>query len=70
MSNDGKLRAVVDRAACCGYALCVEICPEVYRLNENSIAEILLDPVPPALEKKVRQAVAECPQSALSVEEI
>ena len=68
--SEERLRAVVDQAACCGYALCVEICPEAYRLNADSVVEIILDPLPSALNHKVRRAVAECPQSALSVEEL
>ncbi len=63
------MRARVDRAACCGYALCVEICPEVYKLGDDAIVDIQLDPVPPHLADKVRQAVDECPQSALTMEE-
>ena len=62
-------RAIADRAACCGYALCVETCPQVYRLDDNSVVEILLNPVPAELIDKVRQAVEECPQSALAIEE-
>jgi len=63
------MRAKVDRAACCGYARCVEICPEVYALDATAIVEILLDPVPKELTEKVLQAVGECPQSALSIED-
>jgi ferredoxin len=63
------MRTRVDKAACCGYALCVEICPEVYRLGGDAIVEILLDPVPPELADKVRRAVEECPQSALTAED-
>jgi ferredoxin len=63
------MRAVVDKAACCGYALCVEICPEVYKLNADAVVEILLDQIPEDLTEKVLQAVAECPQSALATED-
>jgi ferredoxin len=62
------MRALVNKAACCGYALCVEICPEVYKLGDDAMVEILLDPVPPELAGRVQRAVDECPQSALTVE--
>ncbi len=70
MSGSGTLRALADRTACCGYALCVEICPEVYRLDAGNIVEILLDPVPPEFADRVRRSVEECPQSALSIEDV
>lgn len=63
------MRALVDRAACCGYALCVEICPEVYTLGDDAIVAIQLDPVPLELAGKVRRAIEECPQSALAAED-
>jgi ferredoxin len=46
------MRALVDKAACCGYALCVEIFPEVYKMGSDAIVEILLEPVPLAFADK------------------
>ena len=69
MSNDptGRLRVVVDKPACCGYGVCAEICPEVYKLDENGFV-FLNDPlVPPGLEDKAREGAEACPQSALAV---
>ena len=37
MSNSNKLRIVADRSRCCGYGLCAQMCPEVYKLDENGI---------------------------------
>ena len=32
-----KLKVVIDKPACCGYGICAEICPDVYKLDENGI---------------------------------
>lgn len=66
--ESGQVRAIANEAACCGYALCVEICPEVYQLGDDNIVRIMRDIVPQELVEKVRRAVAECPQSALAIE--
>jgi ferredoxin len=69
MSDDltGRLRVVVDKPACCGYGVCAEICPEVYKLDENGFV-FLNDPLVPAgLEDKAREGAEACPQSALAV---
>jgi ferredoxin len=60
------LRADVDRIRCCGYAVCTEICPEVFELHEDGFYSVGGD-VPPELEDKARQAAVECPASAIEV---
>ncbi len=65
-SNSG-LKVIVNKPACCGYGLCAEICPEVYKLDKNGIV-YLDDPlIPPGLEEKAREGAAACPQDALSI---
>jgi len=63
----GRLRVVVDKAACCGYGICSEICPEVYKLNELGIVYVDDPIVPVGLEEKATEGAAACPQSALTV---
>jgi len=64
-----NLRAAVDRTACCGYALCVEICPDMYELGDDNVVHIIQATIPDELMERVRRAVELCPQSALSIEE-
>src|SRR5262249_50603965 len=35
-----RLKVVIDRAACCGYGICAEICPEVFKLDANGIVYV------------------------------
>jgi ferredoxin len=65
-----RLKAVADRSACCGYGICFEICPQVFKLDENGFVTVAVDEVPAGLETQAREAAASCPQSALAIEEI
>jgi len=60
-------RVVADRSACCGYGTCVEICPEIYRL-EGGLVVLTMDIVPPELLEQAIEGAESCPQSALVVE--
>ncbi|MGW8205115.1 ferredoxin (plasmid) [Sphingomonas bisphenolicum] len=63
-----KLKVVIDKAACCGYGVCAEICPEVYKLDANGIVYVDDEIVPEGLEEQAREGAEACPQSALAVE--
>jgi len=65
-----RLKLEIDRAACCGYTICADICPEVYKLDSNSIVEEYHDVVPTHLEEKAREGADACPQNAIVVVEI
>ncbi len=63
------MRAIVDVETCTGCGLCVDVCPEVFELNEESIAKVIADPVPPEAEDTCRDAAESCPVDAISIEE-
>ncbi len=54
-----------DSCTACG--LCVETCPEVFRMGDE-MAEVITDEVPPQFEDAVQQAADECPVEAIAVE--
>lgn len=62
-----RLKVVIDKAACCGYGICAEICPEVYKLDANGIVHVEDEIVPEGLEDSARDGADACPQSALKV---
>jgi ferredoxin len=66
-SPPARLRVVIDKAACCGYGICAEICPEVFKLDGNGIVYVDDPLVPEALEAKATEGALSCPQSALAV---
>jgi len=64
------LRVIVDRGRCCGYGLCAQLCPEVYKLDENGLVYVESELVPGGLEEEAREGAAACPAEALVIEEI
>jgi ferredoxin len=62
-----KLRVIADRGACCGYGVCVELCPEIFKVDDIGVVTLLTEFVPEGLEAKAREAASACPQNALKV---
>ena len=62
-----RLKVVINKPACCGYGICAEICPDVYKLDENGIVFVEDELVPEGLEGTAREGADACPQSALAV---
>lgn len=62
------LRVSADRTRCCGYGLCAQICPQIYKLDADGLVYLDTDVVPPELEEEAREGAAACPAEALAVE--
>jgi len=56
---------IEDTCTACG--LCVDTCPEVFRMG-SEMAEVIVDEVTADLEETVLQAAEECPVEAIIVE--
>jgi len=63
------MRAFVDADLCNGTGLCENTCPEVFRLTNEGISEVKIDPVPLKLEGKCKQAAESCPAGAISIQQ-
>lgn len=53
--------------SCTGCGLCVETCPEVFRMGDD-VAEVITEEVPPQFEEAVQQAANECPVESIIIE--
>lgn len=61
------MKAVVDPDICIGCTLCVQTCPQVFRMEEDK-AVAYTDPVPAGSEDLCNRAAEECPVTAIRVE--
>ena len=62
------MKAKVDKAGCICCGLCVNTCPELFRLDENGVAETYAH-VSPELEDNAMQAHDECPVQVILIED-
>ena len=62
-----SLDVSVDAGKCQGHARCFTICPEVFDLDDEGHARVIVAMVPAELEEKVREAVGNCPELAISI---
>jgi len=61
------MRVIVDKELCTGCGLCVDTCPEVFEMGDDT-AQVIADPIPESAETAARQAADECPIEAIKVE--
>lgn len=62
------MKVVVDYDLCEANAVCMDCCPEVFRVEEDDTLTILMENPPEELRSKVEEAVRLCPRQALSLE--
>ncbi len=69
--TNATLRVNVNRPKCCGYGICAEICPEIYKLDENGFIYLEGDgTVPDALREAAIEGAEACPEEAILFEDI
>jgi ferredoxin len=61
-----KAHVVADK--CTGCELCVSICPAVFSMNADNVAEAIREPVPKSEEAACREAAESCPTEAIVLE--
>jgi ferredoxin len=66
-SQGARLRAFADRERCCGYGICVQLCPEVFKVDGDGLVYLESEIVPAGLEQEATEAAASCPAQALRV---
>jgi ferredoxin len=61
------VHVTVDEDRCQGHARCYLICPEVFDLDDQGHAVVLVAEVPEELAERVAEAQRNCPEQAISV---
>ncbi len=62
------MKAFIDQDGCIACELCVEICPSVFRMTDDS-AEVYVDEVPKEDEADAEDARDSCPVDVISLED-
>jgi ferredoxin len=66
--RDLTLFVTIDQNKCCGYTRCAELCPELYKLDDDGFAYTDTDVVRPELEATARAGADACPEGAITLE--
>lgn len=61
------VKVQVDREKCCGYGICAEICPSVYKLDDQGFVFLDSDVVPEGEQDAAQEAADACPELAITV---
>lgn len=62
------MKVKVDNDLCIGCGLCVDICPEVFQMEDDK-AVVKIQPNSPDVTNKCKQAKDDCPVEAIIIEE-
>ena len=63
------MKIVVDFDLCEANAVCMEIEPEIFQVDDNDELHILIEHPPEELRAKIEEAVRLCPRQAISLVE-
>jgi ferredoxin len=64
------MRVIVDPDTCLGCGICEGIAPDVFSLGSEPHAVVLLNPVPEKYRADVNEAIEQCPEEAITIEEV
>lgn len=63
-----NMKAYLDKSGCISCGLCVDICPEVFQMDDDGVAEVYVEDVPVEVEDAAVEAQDSCPVSVITVE--
>jgi len=61
------MKALIDRSGCIGCGLCADTCPEVFRMADDGLAEVISETVPEAAQESAAEAAEGCPAGVITV---
>lgn len=62
------MKAKLDRSGCISCGLCTDICPQVFKMADDGVAEVYQENVPKDSEDNAVEAQEGCPVSVITVE--
>ena len=64
------MKVTVDYDLCASTGSCVQTCPEVFEIRSDGYLYLLMEQIPPELEKSAREAEELCPTGAIELVDI
>jgi ferredoxin len=61
------MKVVVDYDLCESNAVCMDVCPEVFKVDDDDMLQILNETPGEELRARVEEAVRLCPRQAISL---
>lgn len=62
------MKAEIDRSGCIACGLCAELCPDVFRMADDGLAEVISE-VEESVKESAIEARDSCPVAVISIEE-
>ena len=62
------MKAYVDKETCIGCEVCVNICPEVFSMDDDDLAVAIDGDIPDEVMGECEEAKDSCPTSSISIE--
>ena len=63
------MKVVVDFDLCESNAVCMDVAPEIFKVDDDDMLQILVEEPPEKLRAKLEEAVRLCPRQAISIGE-
>jgi ferredoxin len=63
------MKVVVDFDLCEANALCMQVAPEIFKVDDQDFLHILIEHPDERYRAKIKEAVRLCPRQAISIEE-
>lgn len=64
------MRVMVDQVKCTGHGICEELAPDVFEIDDDGIAQVMIAEVHGAALADVQAACVRCPTQAITLLEI